>query len=323
MALQVPDRAPARRRRLPASRRGAPGCARPASPCGRPRRRGSRAVAAFLDVRGERRPDEHRAHLLRDRSQPGADDLQLDRNHGDPPKVTAFRASPSRRPNRPAPRRSRPRARAPAGHVRPDVRARDGHARRPPDLRGPHCDELEPASRIRVPVALRVRRREIACEIRPQRDGQLERLADVAKSASPSSGSTPISSSGMTYERTVSRRSSAATSPERRKDACCRGYEHRRHPELVGERARMQWPGAPERDEREVARVEPLLDGDDAERAHHLGVHDLDHGGRFEAAERASARLPRRARRHQAAATGSRPSSRLASVTVARSPPRP
>ena len=40
----------------------------------------------------------------------------------------------------------------------------------------------------------------------------------------------------------------------------------------------MQRAGAAERYEREVARVEALLDRDDAERAGHLGVHHLDHG---------------------------------------------
>src|SRR6266511_3662293 len=37
-----------------------------------------RAVAPFLDVRGERRADEHGAHLVRDRAQERAEDLQLD-----------------------------------------------------------------------------------------------------------------------------------------------------------------------------------------------------------------------------------------------------
>ena len=37
-----------------------------------------RAVAALLDVRGERGADQHRAHLLRDRTEGGADHLQLD-----------------------------------------------------------------------------------------------------------------------------------------------------------------------------------------------------------------------------------------------------
>src|SRR5712692_1081754 len=39
---------------------------------------GRRAVAALLDVCGERGPDEHRTHLLRDGAQAAADDLELD-----------------------------------------------------------------------------------------------------------------------------------------------------------------------------------------------------------------------------------------------------
>ena len=37
-----------------------------------------RAVAPLLDVRGEGGADEHRAHLLGDRAQAAADDLELD-----------------------------------------------------------------------------------------------------------------------------------------------------------------------------------------------------------------------------------------------------
>ena len=48
----------------------------------------------------------------------------------------------------------------------------------------------------------------------------------------------------------------------------------------------MQRPGAAERDEREVARIEPLLDRDDAQRAHHLRVHDVDHAGGVDASQR-------------------------------------
>ena len=53
----------------------------------------------------------------------------------------------------------------------------------------------------------------------------------------------------------------------------------------------MQRPGASEGDEREVARVEPLLDGDDAKRSHHLRVHDVHDCRRVDVAERALRRL--------------------------------
>ena len=48
----------------------------------------------------------------------------------------------------------------------------------------------------------------------------------------------------------------------------------------------MQRAGAAERDEREVARIEPLLDRDDAQRAHHLRVHDVDHPGWVDGSQR-------------------------------------
>ena len=84
----------------------------------------------------------------------------------------------------------------------------------------------------------------------------------------------------------------------------------------------MQRACAAERDEREVARVEPLLDRDDTQRAHHLRVHDVDDRSRVELPEHAPGGVG-----VQLDASGqlggSRPSSRLASVTVARSPPFP
>ena len=48
----------------------------------------------------------------------------------------------------------------------------------------------------------------------------------------------------------------------------------------------MERPGASERDERELARIVPALDGDDPEGMEHLGVHDLDRICRVDAAER-------------------------------------
>ncbi len=53
----------------------------------------------------------------------------------------------------------------------------------------------------------------------------------------------------------------------------------------------MQRAGAAERDEGEVARVVAALDRDDAERAQHLRVHDLDHRGRVDAGQRRGRRV--------------------------------
>ena len=48
----------------------------------------------------------------------------------------------------------------------------------------------------------------------------------------------------------------------------------------------MERPRAAERDERQAARVAPPLDGDDAQRAQHLRVHDLHDVGGVEPVER-------------------------------------
>ena len=123
-------------------------------------------------------------------------------------------------------------------------------------------------------------------------------------SASPSSGSSPASSSGGDVRAHEVTSLVGGDEPESREDSGRGRHEHRRHPELLGERARVQRARAPERDEREVARVETLLDGDDAQRPHHLGVDDVDHGGRVELAERSLAQRPRRARSRRAATLG-------------------
>ena len=87
-------------------------------------------------------------------------------------------------------------------------------------------------------------------------------------------------------------------------------------PELLGERARMQRPGAAVRDERELARIVPTLDRDDAQRAQHLRVHDLDHRSRIDPGERALRRPRDRATSPPGSSAGNRPSRRFASVTV-------
>ena len=75
----------------------------------------------------------------------------------------------------------------------------------------------------------------------------------------------------------------------------------------------MQRPGAAEGDEREVARVVTALDRDDAQRAQHLGVDDVDDRRGVDAVERAFGRVPveldavRRARSGAGRAAGSRP----------------
>ena len=48
----------------------------------------------------------------------------------------------------------------------------------------------------------------------------------------------------------------------------------------------MQWARAAERDEREAGGIVSALDGDDAQRAQHLGVHDVDYCGGVDPVQR-------------------------------------
>ena len=51
------------------------------------------------------------------------------------------------------------------------------------------------------------------------------------------------------------------------------------HPQLLGQRAGMQGPGAAEGDQRKPARIDPALDADHAERPRHLGLDDPNDSG--------------------------------------------
>ncbi len=73
---------------------------------------------------------------------------------------------------------------------------------------------------------------------------------------------------------------------QRREDPRRLGHEHSLDAELFRKRARVQRSCAAVCDEREVARIVPTLDGDDAQRAQHLGVHDLDDRRRVDSRER-------------------------------------
>ena len=67
---------------------------------------------------------------------------------------------------------------------------------------------------------------------------------------------------------------------ERRRDAGEARHQHVGHAELAGDGGRVHGPCAAEGEEGEVARVVPLVHGDEPRRARHLMVHDLeDRGG--------------------------------------------
>ena len=122
---------------------------------------------------------------------------------------------------------------------------------------------------------------------------------------------------------------------ERREDPARPRAEDPVDLELGRDRGGVHRPGAAEREQREAARVDAALDGDDAERPDHLLVGDPDDplGGLELARGRARppARPPprrRRRRRGRPRRPGSSPaartpSRRLASVTVGSVPPRP
>ena len=141
-------------------------------------------------------------------------------------------------------------------------------------------------SRIRVSVLLLVCAVERFRELVLQRHRQLERLARVAQIR-------------FAFARQLTRVAQrdevrahrvaplvARDKAERGQHACGLGDEHRAHPELVRERARVQRPGAAERDEREIARIVPALDRHDSQRTQHLRVDDVDDRRRIDPVER-------------------------------------
>ena len=165
-------------------------------------------------------------------------------------------------------------------------RASDVDGWRRSHIGGPQGHELDRALAIGVSVTRLVRIVEPLREPAAQWHGQLERLpgvpqvrlADVGKLAGLGERS-DVRAHGVPSLV-------GGNEAERGQDSGGSGNENARHSELVGERARVQRPGATEGDEGEVARVETLLDGDDAQRAHHLGVDDVDHPGRVDLCER-------------------------------------
>ena len=62
--------------------------------------------------------------------------------------------------------------------------------------------------------------------------------------------------------------------PERAEHAGGARHDDPRDPQLLGDGRGVQRSGAAEGQQREAARVDPALDGHDAQRAHHLGVGD-------------------------------------------------
>ena len=257
-----------------------------------------RAVAPLLDVRRERGADEHGAHLLGDRAQ--ALPMTWSSMFTVSSRLVTSVLDPSLTPTHPGGTSTvAPASSTTAGPAtRRGCRPRELERRARAHVGRAHRDELERRARGR-----RSRSAPRARGGTPPR-GRL-RAAPSARRTGPRSAGRPRPRAAARRPRRAGRRSErtrvaplvARDEPERREHARRRGHEHRADPELLGERARVQRPGAAERDEREVARIVAALDRDDAQRAQHLRVDDLDDGRGVER-RRARARRPRgRARR--------------------------
>ena len=168
---------------------------------------------------------------------------------------------------------------------------------------------------------------------RPSIPSSIERRSSSTSAARRSA----LSSSPLSITvRAVSRRRSEAQQAERREHAAGPRADDPRDAQLVGDRRGVHRPGAAERQQREVARVDAALDRDHAQRPDHLLVGDADDAlGRLELARgRAARRAPATAASRRLEVEldvagergvrrrGSR-AARFASVTVGSVPPRP
>ena len=187
-----------------------------------------RAVAPLLDVRRERRADEHRAHLLRDRAERAADHLELDVHSPSARSVPcAVRLAAAHPCGDPAGRAVElDAARGPATSrrrpgVEPQRRARAGPRRCAPRR------ARSRAARVGVAVALLVRAVEALRELRPERHRQLERLAAVAEvGLALRAAARPPPRAGTTYEPHAVAPLVARDEAERREHARRRRDEH-------------------------------------------------------------------------------------------------
>ena len=281
-----------------------------------------RAVAPLLDVGGEGGADEHGAHLLRDRAERAAENLELNRHD----RVRIRVLFPSLAPSHPGGSQQVAPSSSTTGGPADGQRLAAGRSSSGPgvDVGGAHGDELDRRARGR---RSRSAPRARGGTTRPGRP----RAARSARTTAPRSGgrprrrrgSAPASSKGITYERTRSRRSSLATRPSAESTPAAAGTSTLPMPSSSASSHACSGPGAAEGDEREVARVVAALDGDEPERAQHLGVDDVDDRLRRRGPRARSSAAARSSSSPPASASGRRPSTRLASVTVGSSPPRP
>ena len=208
-----------------------------------------------------------------------------------------------------------------AGHVE-WVRRRELQLGPAAHLGGSDGDQLERAVAVGVAVPLLVGRVEALGEPLAERHRQLERLAAVAEVRLALAGQ-------LTCLCERSQDGAHRVAPlvgdreaERREDTRRLRHEDRPDPELLRQRARVQRAGAAEGHEGAVAGVAAPFDRNDAKRPQHLGVDGADDLARVEVPERGRAASPSSSR-PPASLSGSRSSSRFASVTVGKVPPSP
>ena len=282
-----------------------------------------RAVPPLLDVGREGGADERRAHLLGDGPELRAENLELNIHcsrhpeRGIRPSLTPTHpggiqqvAPSSSSDGRAATRRAAPRPGT--SSVRPGR-----------DLGRPHGDELDRPVRVRVAVALLVRPVEALREVGAERHGQLERLArgSGGRPRPPRAGRRLLerahvrATRGRAARRWRRARARRARRPPRAR-ARCRSRAPRR--------ARRRAAALRRRTRRARSRADR-----DRVRRRRRGAHAASRRSRSRstsagsipaiarsAASRSSSSPP-------ASVAGSRPSRRLASVTVGRLPPLP
>ena len=295
-----------------------------------------RAVGPFLDVGAERGAAQHRAHLVGDRREPGREDLQLGRVHArtttHAPVGPGSARQPVGDPHRAVGLARRPRARDRRARHRREVVDRERRGARHPR---PQRDHLDRRRRAVEAVASRV----LGGEVAHVADGELVALARVPaveptadvtagqerRRARPPTRRAPrpvrrVRRASATM-RTTSRCSGEHSRPTRGEHARPRRHEDRAHAQPFGDRARMERTRTAERDQREVTGVDALLDRHHPHRAFHRRVDHRDDavGGDAGAGQRAARGVVVEAAEPGSSVPGGiRPSTRLASVTVAR-----
>ena len=154
-------------------------------------------------------------------------------------------------------------------------------------------------------------------------DLELEGLAAVAQARLPGLGELSRFGEGPNDGDDVIPPFVARDEAERREDPGRVGNEHGRGAELVGESARVQRPGAAERDEGEVAAGRGPFSTETTRRARSISALTISTTAAGSMSPSALSAAATSSSSPPGKTAGSRPRSRFASVTVAAAPPLP